>query len=126
MRARLLSSALEAVLGAVYLDAGLDVVRALIVREFESRVAKLDDQNKFATDYKTRLQEMTQKRHRVVPEYKMVASFGPDHAKRFRYQVCIQDQALGEGEGNSRKSAEQDAARIALAQIEQETEGVSV
>jgi ribonuclease III len=113
-RPRLLGSALEAVLAAIYLDAGLEKVRMIIEREFESRVAALDDQNQYAGDFKTRLQELTQKRLRTVPEYRLVSSHGPEHAKLFRYQVLIQEQPYGEGEGNSRKSAEQDAARNAL------------
>jgi ribonuclease III len=119
-RPRLLGSAFEAVLAAIYLDAGLEKVRQVIELKFESRLNALDDQNQYAGDFKTRLQELTQKRHRNVPEYRLLSSHGPEHAKLFRYQVLIQEKPLGEGEGNSRKGAEQAAARDALEKMQQE------
>jgi ribonuclease III len=121
-RPRLLGSALEAVIAAMYLDAGIDKVKEFIGREFESRILNLDDQNQFATDFKTRLQELTQKRLRTVPEYRLVSSHGPEHAKQFRYEVLVQEKPLGEGEGNSRKSAEQAAARNALESMQKDTQ----
>lgn len=119
-RPRLLGSAFEAILAAVYLDAGLEKVRQMIERVFESRLNALDDQNQYAGDFKTRLQEITQKRLRTVPEYRLLSSHGPEHAKLFRYQVLIQEKPFGEGEGNSRKSAEQSAARDALEKLQPE------
>ncbi len=118
VRPRLLGSAFEAVLAAIYLDAGLEKARMVIEREFESRLSSLDDRNQYATDFKTRLQELTQKRLKTVPEYRLISSFGPEHAKQFRYEVLIQEKQCGEGEGNSRKSAEQAAARDALTRLE--------
>lgn len=123
-RPRLLGSAFEAILAAIYLDAGLDKVRQVIEHVFDTRLHALDDQNQYAGDFKTRLQELTQKRSRTVPEYRLLSSHGPEHAKLFRYQVLIQEKPLGEGEGNSRKGAEQAAARNALEKMQQE--GVSV
>jgi ribonuclease-3 len=114
LRPRLLSSALEAVLGAVYLDGGLEKVRTLIEQQLASRIEILDMQVEFAADFKTRLQELTQRRFRVVPEYRLVEAVGPDHAKLFTYEVYVNDKCLGRGVGNSRKSAEQDAAQDAL------------
>lgn len=113
-RPRLLASSLEAVLAAVYKDGGLIKVKELIERLFGSRLEKLDGQNQFATDFKTRLQESTQKRTKTVPEYRLVSSDGPEHAKIFKYQVLVKDEPCGEGEGSSRKNAEQAAARDAL------------
>lgn len=118
LRPRLLGSAFEAVLGALYLDGGLEKVKALIEREFNERMSGLSEQNQFATDFKTRLQELTQKRLHTVPEYRLVSSQGPEHAKSFRYEVRIQDESYGEGEGGSRKAAEQEAARQALSRFE--------
>jgi ribonuclease-3 len=114
LRPRLISSALEAILGALYLDAGLDKTRAFIDGKFASRLETLDMTNEYAADFKTRLQELTQSRFRLVPEYRMVSSEGPEHAKNFTYEVFVNDQRLGLGSGHSRKAAEQEAARDAL------------
>jgi ribonuclease-3 len=119
-RARLLASAFEAVIAALYLDGGPESARQLIIREFASRVATLDAENEFATDFKTRLQEWSQKRHHLTPEYKLVETQGPEHAKIFRFEVRVAEQTLGTGEGGSRKAAEQDAARQALAKLTNE------
>lgn len=115
LRPRLLSSALEAVLGAFYLDAGIEKVRAFIDHQFATRLETLDMTNEFAADFKTRLQELTQSRHRLVPEYRMLSSEGPEHAKNFTYEVFVNEKRLGVGSGHSRKAAEQEAARDALA-----------
>jgi ribonuclease III len=119
-RPRLLASAFEAVLAAVYLDAGYETVRALVRRLFADKVAQLDSKNEYAADFKTRLQEWTQKRYRTTPDYRLVDSDGPEHAKRFRFEVQVGGQILGQGEGGSRKAAEQEAARQALLKIEGE------
>ena len=114
LRPRLLSSAYEAILGALYLDAGLEKTRAFIDKQFATRMETLDEKNEFAADFKTRLQEISQGRFRSVPEYRMVSSEGPEHAKNFTYEVYVNDQRLGLGSGQSRKAAEQEAARDAL------------
>jgi ribonuclease-3 len=119
LRPRLLSSAYEAVLGALYLDAGLEKSRAFIDRQFSSRLETLDMTNEFAADFKTRLQELTQSRFHCVPEYRMVSSEGPEHSKNFTYEVYVNDQRLGIGSGQSRKGAEQEAARDALSKEKQ-------
>jgi ribonuclease-3 len=123
-RPRLLASSFEAVLGAIYMDGGLVAAKGLIERLFNERLLQLDDQNLYAMDFKTRLQEWTQKRMKTVPEYRLLSSEGPEHAKIFRYQVSIQDKATGEGEGTSRKSAEQAAARNALRKLSDEGEQI--
>lgn len=118
LRPRLLSSALEAVIAALYLDGGLEVARGFLRTQFASRLASLDTQNEFAADFKTRLQELTQKRFHNVPEYRLVQSDGPEHAKNFVYEVWINGEARGSGQGSSRKAAEQEAARNALSREE--------
>lgn len=114
LRARLLASAFEAVIAALYLDGGFEKVRAFIDHQFSSRLENLDMQNEFAADFKTRLQEWSQKQYHCVPEYRLTGAEGPEHAKNFTYEVYINDQHLGTGSGQSRKSAEQEAARVAL------------
>lgn len=113
-RPRLLASTFEAILAAVYKDGGLSQAKDLVERLFAARLQTLDGKNQFATDFKTRLQESTQKRTKTVPEYRLVSSDGPEHAKTFKYQVFVKDEPCGEGEGSSRKNAEQAAARDAL------------
>lgn len=117
-RPRMLASALEALLAAVYLDGGLDQARSTIGRLFAGRLSQLDGTNQFAHDFKTRLQEWSQKNLHSVPEYRLVASQGPEHAKVFSYEVYLVGKKMGLGDGNSRKAAEQDAARNALLAID--------
>lgn len=119
-RPRLIASAFEAVIGGIYLDAGLEAARRFIMREFASRVAQLDAENEYATDFKTRLQEWSQKKFRMVPDYKLIETTGPEHAKIFRYEVIVAENKMAVGEGSSRKAAEQDAARLALNKISAE------
>ncbi len=114
MRPRLLASAFEAVLAALYLDAGLEKTRTWIDKAFSSRIEALDTENEYAADFKTRLQEITQKRFRSVPDYRMLSADGPEHAKTFVYEVYVNDKRLGQGSGPSRKAAEQEAASNAL------------
>lgn len=117
-RPRLLASSFEAILAAVYMDGGLPAAKTLVDRLFSERLSRLDDQNQFALDFKTRLQEWTQKRMKTVPEYRLVSSDGPEHNKSFKYEVLILGKTFGEGDGTSRKSAEQSAARNALEKID--------
>lgn len=119
-RPRLIASAFEAVIGGIYLDAGLEAARRFIMREFASRVAELDAENEYATDFKTRLQEWSQKKFRQVPDYKLIETTGPEHAKIFRFEVTVAESKMAMGEGSSRKAAEQDAARLALIKISAE------
>jgi ribonuclease-3 len=112
----LLADTLEALLGAVYLDGGLDaavaVVKRLYARHLDPAAAvALDRLNK---DYKTRLQEMTQGRYRVTPQYSLVAEEGPDHDKRFRFTVILDGREVAEGSGKTKKEAQQAAAKRAL------------
>ncbi len=121
LRPRLLASALEAVIAALYLDGGLEIVRAFVLKHFASRIDSLDKQNEFSADFKTRLQELSQKRFRTVPAYKLISDEGPDHAKIFTVEVYVNGRRLGEGSGSSRKEAEQAAAGEALKTEEKRT-----
>ena len=107
----ILADALEAVLGAVYLDRGLDAARALIERLFWPRMAAYS-RGEGDRDYKTGLQERAAQEIGVVPQYR-VAERGPDHAKEFTATVFLDGEAYGSGEGRSKKEAEQRAAREA-------------
>lgn len=107
----ILSDAVEAVIGAIYLDGGLEPARSMIVRHWSERIAERAKQPG-VKDYKTRLQELTARQgHR--PEYRVEGS-GPDHDRRFHAEVTVDGTVCGSGEGRSKKEAEQAAARQAL------------
>ena len=111
----ILSDALEAVFGAVYLDGGSEPARQLIARLLTSR---LDDAvtRLGGLDHKTSLQELSAEHFGVPPRYELVAD-GPDHAKRFDAKVFIGAEQWGEGEGRSKKQAEQAAALEACVRL---------
>ena len=117
-RDSILADALEAVLGAVYLDAGWDAARALIERLFATRI-ELAQHERVDKDAKTRLQEWLQARQRGLPEYELLGSTGSDHAKTFEVQCRVPSLELqARGEGTSRRSAEMSAAAAMLTQLE--------
>jgi ribonuclease-3 len=111
----ILSDAMEAVLGAVYLDGGNEIAYALVDRLFSHRLEAaaptLD-----RLDYKSALQEVASHRGLASPEYS-VTSTGPDHDKRFFAMVRVGAEVIGEGEGRSKKSAEQAAAAAGFANL---------
>jgi ribonuclease III len=111
----ILADVFEAVLGALYLDGGLEVVRAFLVREFD---AHLRDPEALRSDAKTRLQERVQERGDPAPSYETIAERGPDHAREFEVIVRVAGQELGRGIGRSKRAAEQAAARSALEAFE--------
>lgn len=111
----ILSDAMEALLGAVYLDGGRDVAHAVVERLFlprlEEAVGSLD-----RLDFKSALQEVLSRLGRPSPDYK-VRSTGPDHDKVFFARVLVAKEELGTGEGRSKKAAEQAAAAEAFARL---------
>jgi ribonuclease-3 len=109
----ILAAAYEAVLGAIYLDAGFDVARAVVERQFTADVA--EHLTLGLRDYKTKLQEITQRLFRETPVYTLIEESGPDHEKRFVSEIAIAGRACGRGIGRSKKTAEQAAAMEALA-----------
>lgn len=111
---RLLASAVEALLGAIYLDGGYPLVREIVRREFKPLIDGLNPDVDFAADYKTRVQELAQKLHRVTPTYEAVSEDGPAHDRVFTVSLKIREAEIGRGTGRSKKAAEQEAARLAL------------
>ena len=109
----LLANLFEAMLAAVYLDGGIDPVRQLIERTFNSDLEAIDEQNLLFQDYKTALQELAQGSGMPLPEYSVVGEVGPDHDKRFIVEVKVGNLAT-RGEGSSKKEAQQQAAKHAL------------
>ena len=111
----ILAGAFEAVIGAVYRDSGFDAARSLVERYF---AADLSEKKLGQQDYKTRLQEISQMLFRVPPTYSIVGETGPDHDKKFVTEISIGGRTLGRGAGKTKKQSEQEAARIALAELQ--------
>lgn len=117
-RDSILADAVEAVVAAIYLDAGFEACRAAILPWFESALAALPV-GKPEKDPKTRLQEWLQARQRPLPAYELVSESGDDHAKIFQVRCTLSEPALSaEGEGGSRRLAEQQAAAAVLRQLD--------
>ena len=112
----LLSNAFEAVMGAIYLEAGLKVVQKIAVDLIEKNHADISLDSLFR-DYKTTLQELTQARFGITPEYKVISSRGPDHKKEFELSVMIEDKEYARAIGKSKKIAQQEAAKIAILKL---------
>jgi len=113
-RPSILADALEAVIGAVFLDGGYEPAQALVQRLFAEQVAGTDAE-RWSKDAKTELQEWLQARRLPVPAYAIVATRGQAHAQTFEVECVVATLGLAErGEGRSRRSAEQEAARRLL------------
>lgn len=111
----LLGDAIEAVIAAVYLDGGLDVARATILRLWGARVTTVETD---ARDAKTALQEWAQARKQVPPRYVETARSGPDHAPVFTIAVRLADGSEAQASANSKRRAEQAAAQALLEQLD--------
>ena len=109
-----LEDAFEAVLGAIYLDQGWETARDYALRQLAPEFDQVRHGENLQ-DYKTLLQELVQKTPGSTIAYELLEATGPDHAKHYRYAVVINGKTCGEGEGSSKKEAEQQAARMALA-----------
>lgn len=109
----ILSNAFEALIGAVYLEYGLDKAKELSITLIEQAYPKIDLITLFS-DYKTALQELTQAKFAVTPEYAIVGSTGPDHKKEFTVEVLINKKPFAKAAGASKKEAEQEAAKKTL------------
>ena len=111
----ILADAMEAVIGAVYLDGGWDAAAGMVLQLLGERVAEAAA-GPGGQDYKTRLQELAARSFDQLPRY-LVEDDGPDHAKRFYAVVLVGGHERGRGEGRSKKQAEQAAARAAWAEL---------
>jgi len=118
-KASLLSNAFEAVMGAIYLEAGLKVANDIAIDLIEKNHKEISLDYLFR-DYKTTLQELTQARFGVTPEYKVIASRGPDHLKEFEVAVFIEDKEYARAVGKSKKIAQQESAELAVELLKQE------
>jgi ribonuclease III len=114
-KASILADTMEALIGAVYLDRGLDAAAAMVRRLFDPLMEAATAEGA-ALDWKTSLQELTAARGLGVPEY-LVSESGPDHQKAFTAAAVVQGSVHGEGAGRSKKEAEQQAAEAAWRQL---------
>ena len=112
-RDSIISDVLEAVIGAIFLDGGLDKAETFIKKYILNDI----EHKQLFTDSKTILQEMSQELYGEVPEYELISETGPDHDKTFEYKVSINGNQISTGSGKSKKSAEQMAAYYALIEV---------
>ena len=118
-RPSILADAFEAVIAAIYLDAGLEIARAHILRFIPKNIP--ENRSMLFGDYKTALQEVVQKNPEEKVEYLLIDESGPDHSKTFAVEVCLNSNVIGRGKGRSTKEAEQMAAKEALELMGYET-----
>jgi ribonuclease-3 len=118
-KSSLLSNAFEAIMGAIYLEAGLKVVNDIAIRLIEENHEEISLDSLFR-DFKTSLQELTQARFGITPEYIVLSSRGPDHQKEFEVGVFIEEKEYARAVGKSKKIAQQEAARIAVEMLKKE------
>jgi ribonuclease-3 len=118
-RDSILADALEAVIAACYLDAGFDACRALVLAWYQPLLEALPPPNRVGKDPKTRLQEWLQARGWPLPAYALLAERGDEHDRIFQVRCTLAQPALSaEGEGTSRRAAEQSAAEAILASLD--------
>ena len=118
-RQSILADTMEAVLGALYLDAGFEKTKEIIKRLFWPLLEEIETE-KAVNDYKSQLQEYTQEVYKTRPEYVLVGESGPPHDKTFRVALHLQGKTMAEDEGKSKKEAEQKAAKKAFKCLKRE------
>jgi ribonuclease III len=115
----LLSNAFEAIMGAIYLEAGLQKAQNIAIKLIERNYDEISLDSLFR-DFKTTLQELTQASFGITPEYKVLASRGPDHKKEFEVGVFIEGKEYARAVGKSKKIAQQIAAELAVELLKKE------
>ena len=109
----LLADALEALIGALYLDSGFKTVQQFVLRIIKPQLQLVEENKHQYRDYKSLLQEYVQKKYRIIPKYLLVETHGPDHDRVFQVKVVIKDTEYEPALGKSKKEAEQAAAEAA-------------
>ncbi|MCY4062726.1 MAG: ribonuclease III [Chloroflexi bacterium] len=118
-RSTILCRAFEAVVGAIYLDQGMNAVVDFVLPPLLELLKDIIE-NSLHIDARSRLQERIQARLNITPDYRVTGAEGPEHAKEFRVEVAIGDTLIGSGIGGSKRAAAREAARAALKQLEAE------
>jgi len=116
-RDSILADVFEAIVASIYLECGMDAVRKFINFLFEDKYEKAINEE-LVHDSKTKLQELTQKKYRILPKYSVVDQYGPPHNLTFIVEVSVNGKVFGRGSGKSKKEAEQKAAQQALRRLE--------
>ncbi|MDR1575621.1 MAG: ribonuclease III [Treponema sp.] len=116
----ILADALEALIGALYLDSGFKAAYTFVSRYLAPEVDRVADTD-YHQDYKSLLQEFCQRYFRAYPEYRMVKRLGPEHERLYWMEVAVNNKAYGPGTGRNKKSAEQEAARMAYEDLNSAT-----
>jgi ribonuclease-3 len=119
-----LADAFEAVVAALFLDGGLDVIRLFLRRAVFDPLLEQGADRLQQPDHKSGLQEYLQARGRPPANYRVARESGPDHRKNFVIEVLVEGQAVGTAEGTSKKEAEQSAARLALERLSSADQGL--
>jgi len=109
----ILANAMEAIIGAIYLDQGYDVSKKFIEKWIISKLPNILEHELYM-DSKTKFQESSQEKTGFTPVYKVLEEIGPDHKKEFTIGVYIEDEEIAQGKGTSKQEAETDAARVGL------------
>ncbi|MCA9441287.1 MAG: ribonuclease III [Candidatus Omnitrophica bacterium] len=117
-RNSILAAVFESFVGAVYIDKGFSVAKRFILEHLQPIIEDLGEGDS-AQDDKSRLQEWAQRLVGAIPRYRVTGSDGPDHNKWFTVEVSLKGHPIGHGEGSSKKTAEKNAAMVALARVEE-------
>ncbi len=115
-RSSILGDVFESILGAVYLDSDFITAKEFALKYLKTFIDHIDE-NEDLIDFKTILQEFSQREYKIIPFYEVVKEMGPDHRKSFEIAVKINDEIMGRGTGRNKKSAEQSAARNACKKL---------
>jgi len=107
-----LANAMEALIGALYLDQGLAKAQRFVLRQLKQELGEIKA-GKTTPNYKALVQELIQGQKRSTPVYRLVEAIGPDHSKQFTAEILVEGEALGRGAGRSKKVAESQAAKAA-------------
>lgn len=116
-RETILADLFEAIIGAIYLDGGIEAARSFVFTHFETAIR--EHLNAPARNWKAELQDYSQKKHQRPPTYKIAREMGPDHSKLFEVEAWIGETQVGKGTGSSKKEAEQAAAADAMRNLEE-------
>jgi ribonuclease-3 len=114
----LLADTCEALIAAIYLDGGLEPARQFILREMGEALEQAGQPDYHGRDHKSRLQEALQALGRPLPIYRVAGEVGPEHRKLFHVEVLVGGEVLAQGVGRTKKDAEQEAAKLALEELE--------
>src|SRR3990167_8461567 len=120
----ILANTFEALVGAIYLDQGIEKVQEFLKKTVISNWKNLI--SSAVPDNKSRLQEFVQRKYHVSPVYRLISSWGPDHARQFEIGVFIDDKNMGRGIGNNKQSAAQNAARDALTRLSSKNSNIEM